>query len=116
MAQLISIQERSDEGSSWQAAVIFNGGPEYIVTISDPFSKEEEQDLEWYFEEHLEFPFTKKVRAKNAAESIVLYGEKLFNQVFGDREIYDEYRDILKAGLNDLRIEIAGSPKFHALH
>ncbi len=116
MAQLISIQERSDEGSSWRAAVIFNGGPEYTVTISEPFSKEEEQELEWYFEEHLEFPFTKKVRAKTAADSIAVYGEKLFNQVFGDRDIYDEYRDILKAGLNDLRIEIAGSPKFHALH
>ncbi|HLX57712.1 MAG TPA: CHAT domain-containing protein [Ktedonobacteraceae bacterium] len=65
---------------------------------------------------YLEFPFTKKVRAQNAAKSITTYGESLFNQVFGNRDIYDEYRDILKAGLNDLQIEIAGNPKFHALH
>ena len=65
---------------------------------------------------HLEFPFTRKVRAQNAAISITTYGEELFKQVFGDPEIYAEYRDLLKAGLHDLQIEIAGSPKFHALH
>ena len=65
---------------------------------------------------HLEFPFTKKVRAQNAATSITTYGEELFKQVFGDPDIYAEYRDLLKAGLHDLQIEIAGSPKFHALH
>jgi tetratricopeptide (TPR) repeat protein len=116
MAQLISIQELGEVEVGWQAAVVFNNGPEHTITISDPFSEKEEQELEWYFEEHLEFPFTKKVRAKNAANSIAAYGEKLFNQVFGDRDIYDEYRDILKSGLNDLHIEIAGSPRFHALH
>jgi tetratricopeptide (TPR) repeat protein len=89
---------------------------EYPITITDPFKEQQEQELEWYFEEHLEFPFTKKVRAQNAAASITTYGEELFEQVFGTRDIYDEYRDILKAGLHGLHIEIAGSPKFHALH
>src|SRR5436305_273563 len=113
---LIRIQERPERPDGSNAIVSFNNGPEYPITINDPFEEQEEQELEWYFEEHLEFPFTKKIRAQNAATSIKTYGETLFKQVFGDPDIYAEYRDILKAGLHDLHIEIAGPPKFHALH
>ena len=113
---LIRIQERPAGPDGPNAIVSFNNGPEYPITINNPFEEQQEQELEWYFEEHLEFPFTKKVRAQNAAASITTYGEELFKQVFGDPDIYAEYRDLLKAGLHDLQIEIAGSPKFHALH
>ena len=115
---LIRIQERSGGPDGSNAIVSFINGPEYPITITDPFEdkEEKEQELEWYFEEHLEFPFTKKVRAQNAAASIITYGEDLFKQVFGDPDIYAEYRNILKVGLHDLQIEIAGSPKYHALH
>ena len=113
---LIRIQERPAGPDGPNAIVSFNNGPEYPITITNPFEEPQEQELEWYFEEHLEFPFTRKVRAQNAATSIKTYGEELFKQVFGDPDIYSEYRDLLKAGLHDLQIEIAGSPKFHALH
>jgi hypothetical protein len=113
---LIRIQERPGGLDSPNAIISFNNGPEYPITINNPFEEQQEQELEWYFEEHLEFPFTKKVRAQSAATSITTYGENLFKQVFGNPDIYAEYRDILKAGLHDLHIEIAGSPKFHALH
>ena len=113
---LIRIQERPGGADGPNAIVSFNNGPEYSITITNPFEEPQEQELEWYFEEHLEFPFTKKVRAQNAAASIKTYGEELFKQVFGDPDIYAEYRALLKAGLHDLQIEIAGSPKFHALH
>src|SRR5437763_1075054 len=85
MPQLISIQQRSeqpDEAGNWQAVVRINSGPENHITISNPSSSEEEQELAWYFEEHLAFPFTGKVRASNAAKSVTTYGEKLFEQVF----------------------------------
>src|SRR6266566_1901526 len=113
---LIRIQERPGAPDGSNAIVSFNNGPEYPITINDPFKEQGEQELEWYFEEHLEFPFTKKVRAQNAAASIKTYGEELFKQVFGDPVIYAEYRDLLKAGLHNLHVEIAGEPKFHALH
>src|SRR5438876_184190 len=113
---LIRIQERPGGSDGSNAIVSFNNGPEYPITIKDPFKDQEEQELEWYFEEHLEFPFTKKVRAQHAAASIKTYGEELFEQVLGKRDIYDEYRDLLKIGLNDLQIEIVGLPKFHTLH
>ena len=76
MSQLISVQQRSeqpDEAGNWQAVVRVNNGPENHITISNPSAGEEEQELAWYFEEHLEFPFTGKVRASNAATSITTY-------------------------------------------
>jgi hypothetical protein len=63
MAHLISIQQRSemtDTAGTWQAVVRFNNGPVNPVTISNPFSEQEEHELEWYFEEHITFPFTQK--------------------------------------------------------
>src|SRR5579859_7642817 len=117
MAQFISIQERGEIEGGWQAVVRFNNGPQHPITVSDPFSDEEEKELAWYFEEHLEFPFTKKVRAQQAAQSILTYGEKLFNQVFlQNDDARFEYRTARQAGLNDAQIEIEGTPRFHALH
>ncbi len=76
---LISIEEVHSEGQdAFQAAVSFNNGPKYLFTVHNPFSLEQEQELEWYFEEHLRFPFTNKVRAKNAAATITVYGESPF--------------------------------------
>ena len=119
MAQLITIKEQSEiEGEGgWRAVVRFNNGAEHHITVSDPFSGEAEKELAWYFEEHLEFPFTKKVRAQQAAHSIFTCGEKLFNQVFlQNDDARFEYRTARQAGLNDAQIEIEGTPKFHALH
>src|SRR5256885_10457569 len=115
---LIRIQERLGEQDGSNAIVSFDHGPEYPIIINDPFIDHEglELELEWYFEEYLKFPFIQKVRARQAAANIRTYGEILFGQVFGDQDIYAEYRGLLKTGLNDVRLEIAGSPKFHALH
>ncbi|HVB20442.1 MAG TPA: hypothetical protein VNG51_00665 [Ktedonobacteraceae bacterium] len=115
----IRIRELSEKDSTFSATVSFNSGPEYPITVRDPFTEEQEHELEWYFEEHLRFPFTKKVRAKEAAESITAYGEALFKQVFisqDNPDIYANYRDLLRNGLQDVRIEIVGTPSFHALH
>src|SRR5215469_405876 len=114
MAQLITIKEHSEREGGWQAVVRFNNGQEHAIKVSNPFSDEEERELAWYFEEHLAFPFTKKVRAQNAAQSIPGYGEKLFNQVFEQNpKASFEYQKIREAGLNDVQIEIEGSPAFH---
>ncbi len=113
---LIRIQDRPGGPDGSNAIVSFDHGPEYPITISDPFTEQEEKELEWYFEDHLTFPFTSKVRAQHAASSITTYGEALFEQIFGNRSIYANYEKILQSGLSDLLIEIAGSPQFHALH
>jgi tetratricopeptide (TPR) repeat protein len=113
---VMRIREISGEQSSPNATLSFEHGEEFPITISDPFSEAEEQQLAWYFEDHLRFPFTRKVQAKAAAGSIITYGEALFGQVFADREAYAIYKDYLQAGLNAVQVEIAGSPQFHAFH
>ncbi|MFQ5814823.1 MAG: hypothetical protein ACE5I2_16720, partial [Anaerolineae bacterium] len=110
---LISIRER---GVTTAGPVVSLDGQEYPITISDPFSEKEEALLEWYFEEHLRFPFVRQVDAREAAESITRYGEALFQQVFADPEAYARYKEGVQAGLDTLRFEIAGSPEFHRFH
>src|SRR5260370_25659330 len=114
---VIRIQERSEQAGIFNAKVSFNQGPEFEVTVHDPFSRAEEERLEWYFEEHLKFPFTDQVKAQEAATSVITYGESLFAQVFAsDPQIFTDYKASTQDGLNTLQIEIVGQPPFHALH
>jgi tetratricopeptide (TPR) repeat protein len=109
----ITIRERSGVADGPNAEVLFDGGDAFEITVTNPFSPEEEKRLEWYFEEHLRFPFTRTVEAQEAARSVETYGEALFNQVFADPEAYARYKGISQ---NELAIEIVGSPDFHHLH
>lgn len=113
---IIRIQERSTEPDGADAILSFDYGAEYPITIHDPFSEEEEQDLEWYFEQWLRFPFLNQVKAQTAAQSIANYGERLFKQIFSDPLAYVTYRNAVQAGLSTIQIEIAGSPIFHRWH
>jgi hypothetical protein len=113
---LIRIQERSAGPDGANAILSFDYGAEYPITIHDPFSEEEEQHLEWYFEQWLRFPFLNQVKAQAAAQSIANYGERLFKKIFSDPEAYVTYRNAVQAGLSTVQIEIAGSPAFHRWH
>jgi len=113
---LIRIRERSGETGGSSATVSFDQGEEFPLTISYPFSEPEEKLLEWYFEEHLRFPFVKQVDVQKAASSITRYGEALFDQVFANRDAYSRYKECLQNGVDTLSFEIAGSPEFHGLH
>ena len=110
---LISIRESGIEHS---CPVVSFDGEEYPFEMSDPFSEQEEEQLEWYFEWHIRFPYTDQVRARHAAESITAYGEKLFNQVFANRQAYARYVEALRAGAETLAFEVAGSAEFHRFH
>jgi hypothetical protein len=121
---VIRIRERgtNEAGNSaegMRAVVEFDHGVEYEVVVRDPFGEEpqKEEDLAWYFEEYLTFPFTQKPRMEHAAESIQGYGERLFGQVFGDSGALEEYRRARdEEGVSGLRVEIAGSAGFQRLH
>src|SRR5258707_3311531 len=113
----IRIQERPGGTDEFQATISFNNGPEYALTIKNPFVQEEDDQLAWYFERYLRFPFTDQVKAREAAGSIARYGESLFKQVFEENHnVYARYKAVVQAGLSTVQFEIAGSPLFHTLH
>ena len=118
---VIRIEEQetqSAEGQPYTAYVIFNRGERYSCQVRDPFAdhKQQEADLEWYFEEYPQFPFTQTVRARTTAESIRTYGEFLFSQIFADPQVLLQYRQATQHGLHTIQLEIAGSSSFHRLH
>ena len=113
---LITVRERKKTKNGFVATVSFDHEGEYEAKIRNPFGEAEELRLEWYFEEHLRFPFTQYVEAREAAASVVKYGESLFEQVFKDQEAHGQYLGFRKSGVGQLRFEIAGTPEFHALH
>lgn len=113
---LVTIRAREAAGDGPNATVSFDAGPEYAVRVTDPFSPAEEERLEWYFEEHLAFPFLDQVRAREAAESVRTYGEALVAQLFTDRSADSDYRTALQSGIDTLRFETAGPPDFQHLH
>ena len=113
----ITIREKAKDSELFNIAVSFNSGPEYPVSIKNPFDPQTEQLFEWYFEEYLKFPFVDTVRAEKAATAISDYGEELFEQVFGDRKLFSEYEKLKDAGLSSLRIElISNTQEFHTIH
>jgi hypothetical protein len=104
---LISIAEQQQiEDNRWTATLSFDHGPQYHITVSNPFSIQEEEALGWYFEEHLRFPFTKKVKAQQAASSIRTYGETLLGHIFADHKAYAAYQAQARAGLPTSRLRL----------
>lgn len=112
---VIRIREKTAGPDGWNVAVSFDYGPEHNISICDPFTQAQEQQLEWYFEKYPQYPYMRHIRASEAANSITAYGESLFSQVFSGNLI-SQYKAHVQSGLQTLRIEIAGSPRFHVLH
>ncbi|MBE9067100.1 CHAT domain-containing protein, partial [Leptolyngbya cf. ectocarpi LEGE 11479] len=113
----LTIRERGKTAAGFDAAVSINNQTEYDITISNPFDAKQEQELEFYFEKWITFPFDQKVKAQRAAASIETYGHELFEQVFSNHKAYSAYERACQQGLSNLQIEILGeSPEFQSLH
>ena len=110
----ITIREARKNEEGFAATVKFGSdGSPHDIAIANPFSVPQEKRLEWYFEQWLNFPFTDKVPANEAAESIRAYGEQLFAQVFtSNLNVAREYERFRQ---KDFHLVITGSPEFHAL-
>ena len=85
---LIKIAECQGGPNELHVALSIDDGGEFVVGLALPFTPEEEQELEWYFEQRLREPFTGQVRAASAAQSVRRYGERLFSQLFADNEAH----------------------------
>ena len=114
---VLTIREEGINDGGFTATLNFDSGNSYPITVTDPFTNQEEKDLEWYFEEWLVFPTLGTDKAQKAANSVQNYGENLFKQVFqSNLNAYGEYRDLRKQ-LSQLQIIIESqSPEFQALH
>ncbi|MCZ8360448.1 MAG: tetratricopeptide repeat protein [Microcystis sp. LE19-388.1G] len=114
---VLTIREEGINDSGFTASLNFDSGNSYPITVTDPFTNQEEKELEWYFEEWLVFPTLDTDKAQKAANSVQNYGENLFKQVFqSNLNAYGEYRDLRKQ-LSQLQIIIESqSPEFQALH
>jgi hypothetical protein len=84
------IEVREDAGRP-DGAVLRIDGYDYPATIASPFDAERLPELDWYFEEHLRFPFTDQVRARQAGDSITAYGEALFGQLVASADAREAY-------------------------
>jgi tetratricopeptide (TPR) repeat protein len=112
---VITIREQQQTATGFAASLSFGDG-EYDIIITDPFTPQEERELEWYFEEWLVCPIVDTVKAERAKNSVKTYGEKLFDQVFQDRKAYSKYQQ-LKNNLGQVQIEIVSkTPEFQGLH
>ncbi|TRT93908.1 MAG: tetratricopeptide repeat protein [Microcystis aeruginosa Ma_OC_LR_19540900_S633] len=114
---VLTIREEGMNDGGFTASLNFDSGNSYPITVTDPFTNQEEKQLEWYFEEWLVFPTLDTDKAQKAANSVQNYGENLFKQVFQTNlNAYGEYRDLRKQ-LSQLQIIIESqSPEFQALH
>jgi tetratricopeptide (TPR) repeat protein len=95
--------------------VSFDADAEYDVVICDPATEAEEEEIGWYFEQHLRYPFLDIDREQHAVRQIAAYGESLFRQVFGG-EASHEYRALRERSFNGCRLEVSGPPELHRMH
>ncbi|HEU5107311.1 MAG TPA: hypothetical protein VFT95_01915, partial [Micromonosporaceae bacterium] len=70
------------------------GDAHRTATVSDPFDAAQEQELVWYFEQHLLSPFLDWDRRDKAAAAVAEYGRALFAQVFADEDARYAYRKV----------------------
>jgi tetratricopeptide (TPR) repeat protein len=112
---VIRLSERSADDGKFRVRVEFGGDAEYDVDVTDPADEAAEQELAWYFEEHLHYPFLDKDREHDAVQRIGAYGDALFGQVFGGRASHS-YLKLRERSFDGCRLEISGSAALHRLH
>lgn len=112
---VIRLGERSAGDGKFTVRVHFGDYAEYDVQVTDPADEAAEQELAWYFEEHLRYPFLDADRERGAVRQIAAYGAALFGQVFGGKANHD-YRTLRERSFDDCRLEVSGPAALHRLH
>ena len=116
MSRIRIIENKLVESDVFDVSVSFDDSTQFDgITVRDPLSEQDKAKLEWHFEQYVSFPYLRTVDPSDAAEIIQKAGENLFSQLFNDPRIYRYYQQIVQSNLDDLVIEIAGSPEFHSL-
>jgi len=111
---VIQLIERSAKDARFRVRVQFPDA-EYDVDVTDPADKASEDELAWYFEEHLRYPFLDKDRERDAVQQITDYGTVLFGQVFAGKPSHS-YLKLQERSFDGCRLEVSGSAALHRLH
>ena len=112
----IRIQELRQEADQFQVMINIGEMEGIECSITNPFSQQEELDLEWYFEEYLRMPQMNNILFDKTRTSIAKKGEQLFETLFSERNLFRAYSRFFDQKDSSCRFEIIGSPAFHALH
>src|SRR6266566_217864 len=111
---VIQLIERSAEDGRFRVRVQFPDA-EYDVDVTDPADQASEDELAWYFEEHLRYPFLDKDRERNAVQQITSYVTALFGQVFAGKPSHS-YLKLRERSFDGCRLVVSGSAALHRLH
>ncbi len=84
------IEIREDVGRP-SGVILRVDGYDYPALVAPPFDTKGEAELDSHFEEHLRFPFTDSVRAREAGKCVTTYGEGLFRQLIASDEAREAY-------------------------
>ena len=74
---VLTIRQHTRTDSGFTATLTIagpDGTSQYEITLKDPFDLRQEQELEFYFEEWIRFPFDQQVIAARAAKSVETLG------------------------------------------
>ncbi|NJO08180.1 MAG: CHAT domain-containing protein [Chloroflexaceae bacterium] len=112
---LIIIREASDNPEGTNATISFDNGPDYPITLINPFTDNDEAHLSNYSVNCLQHPFAYQHGDEELFDNLRRYGELLFEHVFADMQVYAHYQELIATQLDELHIEIAGTAQFHCL-
>lgn len=107
---LIQVIEKAETALGQFQIELWIGNQKFEVLINNPHTPKVEQNLEWYFEEYLNEPYTASTRVQRERQRIVDYGKELFTQLFADPVAEAAYRQALHAeSFDHLVFEISSS-------
>lgn len=112
---LITIRETSDNSEGTNATISFDNGPDYPITLTNPFTDEEEAHLSNYSVNCLQHPFAYQDGDEELSVNLRRYGELLFEHVFADTQVYAHYQELVSTRHDEIHIEIVGTAPFHSL-
>jgi tetratricopeptide (TPR) repeat protein len=89
----------------------------HLISISNPLSPEDKEELRWYLEDYLIYPYGFEFRAQKVENKMIQWGESLFQMVFiksqEDPDPRGMYQEAVREGLENCELCISSNdPSF----
>ncbi len=115
---LIKIEELAVVGAGrFLIRVNIDDSEDFDIELQNPHTPDVEKAFEWYFEHYIQEPSTIETKVARAKQQLAIYGENLFEQLFGQSEIFSWYkRGLDSGGFGSMSIEILGGKESYEFH